>query len=434
MEEKEAMTLYELNSLVRELIEINLSETYRVKAEMSEVRVSPRGHCFVELIQKTDNTITPIAKARAVILADIFPLLKMDFEETTGQLFQAGLEVLLEVKPTFSEIYGYSLIITDIDSTYTLGNMAYRRKKILERLEKEGVAELQKELLLPPLLQRIAIISSPTAAGYGDFCNHLDTNTNGFHFIYKLFPAMMQGNDTEKTIINALDKIANEMENWDVVVIIRGGGAVSDLSGFETYELANACAQFPIPILTGIGHQRDLTILDLVAHTYLKTPTAVGDFLISHMIETAKVLEILKSRIQLATAQRIQAEKKLIQDFSWRLEWVFKNFRAAKEDKLNLIFKRICQIVLDKSNINGFKLQNQQEHLINLLHNRLSEQKHLLQLLEEKIKNSDPQRILESGYSLTFKNGKAVMNAFDIQPGDILETRLAHGQITSIAK
>lgn len=434
MAEKEAMTLFELNSLVRELVEINMSETYRVKAEISEVRLSPKGHCFVELIQKTDLTVTPIAKARAVILADIFPLLKMDFEETTGQPFHAGLELLLEVKPTFSEIYGYSLIITDIDSTYTLGDMAYRRKRILERLEREGVAELQKELSLPPLLQRIAVISSPTAAGYGDFCNQLDTNTNGFHFVYKLFPATMQGNDTEKTIISALDKIANEMEHWDVVVIIRGGGAVSDLSGFETYELANACAQFPIPILTGIGHQRDLTILDLVAHTYLKTPTAVGDFLISQMTNTAAILETLKSRIRLATAERIQAEKKLVQGISLRLEWVFKNFRTTKEDKLNLIFKRICQIVFDKSNISGFKLQNQQEHLINLLHTRLSEQKHLLQLLEEKIKNSDPQRILESGYSLTFKNGKAVINAFDVKKGDILETRLAHGKITSIVK
>jgi len=432
MAEKEAMTLYELNSLVRELVEINMSNTYKIKAEISEMRLSAKGHCFIELIQKIDHSITPIAKARAVILSDIYPLLKMDFEETTGQPFRAGLEVLLEVKPTFSEIYGYSLIITDIDSTYTLGDMALRRKKIFDRLEREGVAELQKELSLPPLLQRIAIISSQTAAGYGDFCHQLDTNPKGFHFAYKLFPAAMQGNDTEKTIISALDKIANEMELWDVVVIIRGGGAVSDFSGFETYELANSCAQFPLPILTGIGHQRDLTILDLVAHTHLKTPTAVGDFLISQMTNTATILDNLQYKIQSATTERIQAEKKLFDDISWRLEFFFKNFSTETQNKLNLIFKHVCQIILDKINMNKFKIQNQQEHLTNLLQFQLSEQKNLLQLIEAKIKISDPKRILEAGYSLTLKNGKAVTNASEVKPGDKLETILAHGKITSM--
>lgn len=434
MAEKGVMTLYELNSLVRSLIELKLPDTYRVKAEMSEVRLSPRGHCFLELIQKADNNATPIAKARAVIMADVFPLLKIDFEETTGQLFQSGLEVLLEVKPTFSEVYGYSLIVTDIDPTYTLGDMARRRKEILDRLQREGVAELQKDLPLPLLLQRIAVISSPTAAGFGDFCHQLDTNEQGFHFIYKLFPATMQGNDTEKTIISALEKIADEMQNWDVVVIIRGGGAVSDLSGFETYELANNCAQFPLPILTGIGHQRDLTVLDLVAHTHLKTPTAVGDFLISHMAETAGKLENIENRIHVATTNKLQTETKKLQDISFRVEWFFKNFRADRESKMNLILQRICQLILDKTNINRIKIDTQKDRLQHSLQTQFSEQKHRLQLFEEKLNLSDPQRILKLGFSLTLKNGKAVTNAADIQPGDELKTKLAHGQITSIAK
>ena len=185
MTDSAAMTLYELNSMVRSLIDGAFHEACRVKAELSEVRVSPKGHCFIELIQKGRGSSVPVAKARGVIMADVFPLLKLDFEETTGQLFGPGIEVLLEVRPTFSEIYGYSLIVVDIDPTYTLGDMARQRREIMLRLEKEGVAALQKGLSLPLLPQRIAVISSPTAAGYGDFCHQIDENRYGYRFCYK---------------------------------------------------------------------------------------------------------------------------------------------------------------------------------------------------------------------------------------------------------
>ena len=298
MSENGAMTLLELNALVREAIESELTGTYRVTAELSEVRTSAKGHCFIELIQKSERSNAAVAKARGVIMAGTFQLLKLDFEETTGQAFCAGLQVLMEVRPTFSELYGYSLVVTDIDPTYTMGDMARKRQEIIERLRSEGVLELNKTIPLPMLIQNIAVVSSPTAAGYGDFCHQLDGNAMNYRFRHKLFAATMQGELTEPTIIQALEAIANDDEAWDAVVIIRGGGAVSDLNGFETYNLANHCAQFPVPIITGIGHERYTTVLDEVACVSLKTPTAVADFLIARMDMNAQKIQALFSRMK----------------------------------------------------------------------------------------------------------------------------------------
>jgi len=431
----DSITLLELNTMVRELLEYNMLRTYKVKAELSEVRVSAKGHCFVELIQRNEHNNTPVAKARGVIMSQVFPLIKMDFEETTGQTFCAGLQVLLVVTPKFHEMYGYSLVISDIDPTYTLGDMARKRKAILDRLKKEGVIDLNASIPLPTLIQNIAVISSPTAAGYGDFRHQLDNNIHGFRFNYKLFPATMQGEETERSIIEALNRIIHDtLTQWDAVVIIRGGGAVSDLNGFETYNLANHCAQFPIPIITGIGHERDTTVLDMVANVHLKTPTAVAAFLIEKMENNADILKALYEDIIGKCSQRLQMEHRNLDDCSSGIQLTVANFKSQRELRLMNMFQQVCHTVLHRIStcqitINGHEdhLKLQYDHVINKEINKIN-------FLEQSIYMNDPQRILSRGYSITRTNRHAVKSSAELKQGDILLTQLAEGEIISIVK
>ena len=294
----DSLSLLELNALVRRSLEQCLPDEYWIQAELSDVRSNTTGHCYLEFIQKDPRSNSLVAKARGMIWNNIYRLLKPYFEESTGQLFTSGIKVLVKVTVQFHELYGYSLTVQDIDPTYTLGDMALRRREILQQLEAEGVLTLNKELEMPVLPQRIAVISSATAAGYGDFCHQLQHNSRGFFFYTELFPALMQGAQIESSVLDALDRVNRRLNDFDVVVIIRGGGATSDLSGFDTYLLAAACAQFPLPIITGIGHERDDTVLDSVAHTRVKTPTAAAELLINCMEEAAGRLEYLSARIQ----------------------------------------------------------------------------------------------------------------------------------------
>lgn len=309
----EALSLYDLNALVRRSLEQCLPDEYWVQAELSDVRTNSTGHCYLEFIQKDSRSNNLIAKARGTIWANVYRLLKPYFEESTGQAFVSGIKVLVQVTVSFHELYGYSLTVQDIDPTYTLGDMARRRREILKQLEEEGVLTLNKELEMPVLPQRIAVVSSPTAAGYGDFCHQLKNNSRGFFFHTELFPALMQGDRVEESVLSALDAILNRQEDFDAVVIIRGGGATSDLSGFDTYLLAAACAQFPLPIITGIGHERDDTVLDSVAHTRVKTPTAAAEYLINCMDLVADELEVLISQLHESVRSRLTEEhRKLI--------------------------------------------------------------------------------------------------------------------------
>ena len=304
----ESLSLYELNALVRRSLEQCLPDECWVQAELSDVRTNSTGHCYLEFVQKDPRSNSLIAKARGTIWANVFRLLKPYFEEATGQAFVSGIKVLVQVTVNFHELYGYSLTVQDIDPTYTLGDMARRRREILKQLEEEGVLTLNKELDMPCLPQRVAVISSPTAAGYGDFCHQLKNNSRGFFFYTELFPALMQGDRVEESVLSALDRVNARLSEFDVVVIIRGGGATSDLSGFDTYLLAAACAQFPLPILTGIGHERDDTVLDSVAHTRVKTPTAAAEFLIDLMNDAADELEMLASRLRESVRNLLQQE------------------------------------------------------------------------------------------------------------------------------
>ena len=384
------LTLYSLNNLVRNAVADAMPSRYWVTGELSEVRETATGHCYIELVQRDEKTQEMVAKARGTIWARIYSMLRPYFLEQTGQKFAAGLKVLLQVTVSFHELYGFTLDVCDIEPAYTIGDIARQRQLIIKRLTEEGVIGLNKELEIPLLPQRIAIISSATAAGYGDFCDQLMNNRYGFVFYPHLFPAPMQGNTAEQGIIDALDRIAAHAECWDAVVIIRGGGATSDLGCFDSYDLANNCAQFPLPIITGIGHLRDESVLDIVAHTSAKTPTAVAELLIHAMLANESMLDGLQEGIANAVTGRIKDEKRRIETIVGRIPVATALFMQA--------------------------------------------QQHKLELYQRSIDAASPEHILSLGYSITRINGKAVRNAADLATGDEVQTTVANGEFTSIVK
>lgn len=406
----EALSLYDLNALVRRSLEQCLPDEYWVQAELSDVRTNSTGHCYLEFIQKDPRSNNLIAKARGTIWANVYRLLKPYFEESTGQAFVSGIKVLVQVTVSFHELYGYSLTVQDIDPTYTLGDMARRRREILKQLEEEGVLTLNKELEMPVLPQRIAVVSSPTAAGYGDFCHQLKNNPRGFFFHTELFPALMQGDRVEESVLSALDAILNRQEDFDAVVIIRGGGATSDLSGFDTYLLAAACAQFPLPIITGIGHERDDTVLDSVAHTRVKTPTAAAEYLINCMDLAADELEVLISQLHESVRSRLTEEhRKLI---SYRNRIPSAVVRRVSDAKLALLTTR--------------------KDISLAVQTSLSRQRHRLELLQQRLADASPEKILARGYSITLKDGKVVKNAAMLNEEDEIITRFYRGEVASV--
>ena len=318
------------------------------------------------------------------------------FERVTGQPLHAGLKVLLRVYAQYHEAYGFSWIVTDIDPTYTIGDMARKRQEIIRQLKEEGIFDLQRELCIPLFAQRIAVISAAGAAGYGDFCRQLDDNEYGFKFEVTLFPAIMQGEQVERSIIDALNKIYSLTSHpspltsqFDCVVIIRGGGATADLSGFDTLALAEHVAQFPIPIITGIGHDRDESILDMVSNTRVKTPTAAATLLIDNL---RQVLERLNT-----AQQRISLMGHIIIDARHRIEML-------------------------------------QQRLSTAIERMMTNQKHRLSQIELLLQSFDPQLLLSRGYSITLHHGRAVRDPRQLKAGDEIETRVEKGTIRSVVK
>ena len=431
MKSEQHITLLELNRLVREVIECEMPHEYWVEAELSECRES-HGHCYMELIQKDEQTATPVAKASAKCWAPKWMLIRPGFERITGQRLHAGMKVLLKVYAQFHEAFGFSWIVTDIDPTYTLGDMARKRQEIIRQLKAEGVFDLQKELRLPLFCQRIAVISSETAAGYGDFCNQLADNPYGFQFETHLFPAIMQGEGVEQSIIAALERIYDLP--FDCVVIIRGGGATSDMSGFDTLALAENVANFPLPIITGIGHDRDESILDMVSHTRVKTPTAAAAFLIAHLKEVLDAINDAQERITGYTNQKLSVLKAQLSALAETLPRIFTTVKTRQEARLDTLSSRLVAavrqgIITHQSKVNAFE-----ERIPILLDRRLMTEKHRLQLIKEKAKSLDPTLLLRRGYSMTMKDGRIVRDAATLRAGDEIETRLEKGTIKSIIK
>lgn len=444
MTTKTTLTLYELNCLVREVIECEMPNEYWVEAELSECRES-RGHCYMELIQKDEQNATPVAKASAKCWASKWMIVRPYFERTTGQQLHAGMKVLLKVYPQFHEAYGFSWIVTDIDPTYTLGDMARKRQEIIRQLKDQGIFDLQKELHLPLFCQRIAVISSQTAAGYGDFCNQLSDNPYGFKFQTRLFPAIMQGEGVEQSIIAALERIFSEYSDFsdhsentvppfDCVVIIRGGGATSDMSGFDTLALAENVANFPLPIITGIGHDRDESILDMVSHTRVKTPTAAATLLIDHLKIVHDAINNAQESITLFTRQKLSTLNSQLSTLQEMLPKLFTIVKTRQEACIESLYMRILSCIRETVISSLGKINAFETRLPILTDRRLMTEKHRLQLMEEKAKNLDPTLLLQRGYSITTKNGKVVRYVEELQIGDDLETHLANGTVHSIVK
>ena len=425
MKSEKRLTLYELNSLVREVLECEMPDEYWVEAELSECR-EHGGHCFIELIEKDDRSNTPVARASAKCWRQTWLMVKPYFERTTGQPLRAGMKVLLKVYAQFHEAFGFSWIVSDIDPTYTLGDMARRRQEIIRQLKEEGIFDLQRELQLPLFTQRIAVISAATAAGYGDFCRQLEDNDYGFRFETTLFPAVMQGEQVEASVIDALNAIYRIHTSagsaitpadspagpFDCVVILRGGGATADLSGFDTLALAENVAQFPLPIITGIGHDRDESILDMVSHTRVKTPTAAAAFLIDHLRHVLNRIEQAETTLSRLVSASLSRHQQRVATLATLIPTLALRLLSNGQHRIELLESRL-PVAIER---------------------RLTAQKHRIDSLALMLQGFDPQLLLSRGYSITLHNGRAVRDASLLQPGDEIETRVEKGTIKSTVK
>lgn len=404
-------TLRQLNLLVRDAVEMQLPDEYWVEAELSECR-ERGGHCYMELIEKDAATNTPVARASAKCWRQTWQMVLPYFERTTGQPLRAGLKVLLRVYAQFHEAYGFSWIVTDIDPTYTLGDMARKRQEIIRRLKEAGVFDLQRELRIPLFAKRIAVISAAGAAGYGDFCRQLEDNDYSFRFTITLFPAIMQGEQVEPSVIHALNQIYERIHDFDVVCILRGGGATADLSGFDTLALAENVAQFPLPIITGIGHERDESILDMVANTRVKTPTAAAALLIDNLHRVLNRIEQAEGTLAHYINERLRSQQQRISQLATLIPTLALHTISEYRHRIEMLASR-PPIAIER---------------------RLTEQKHRLERISLQLQGFDPQLLLSRGYSITLKDGRAVRDPKQLKPGDELETRVEKGTFRTTVK
>ncbi len=448
-----ALTLSELTLLIKETIDISFSEYFLVIAEISQININYSGHAYLQLIEKEENSDKIVSNIRAVIWANKYNLISAYFESITGSGLNAGMKILVKAEVSFHQVYGLSLVIHDIDPTYTLGDIEKQRQKIIEQLKQEGIFEMNKEQEFPLVPQNIAIISSPTAAGLEDFINHLKTNKYNYDFKYTLFKSTMQGEKTEKSIIAALDKIYTNYEKFDVVVIIRGGGSKLDLSAFDSYDIAANIAQFPLPILAGIGHQRDLSIVDLVAYKTLKTPTATADFILQKTIDFENQLLNKFESIKTFTLSYINEQILYLTAKQSAFENLIKNTLFSLEANLKILKEQLRAktdlFLLKKEEFLRYSLSKYKNLLSNMLKSR--EQANLklkqaiiektnsyfiqknneLKIIETKIEAHNPQHILNLGFSITYKDGIVVKSAKELKKGDKINSRLKDGNIDS---
>lgn len=383
-----SISLYELNKEISSVLKGCLSKVW-VHAEINSISVQRVGHCYIELIEKDENTGSIIAKSRANIWSNIYKSISSYFLAETGKTLSAGMKVAFCVDVTFHEVYGISLNVVDIDPTYTLGESARKKAQVIKKLEDDGIIDMNKMLSIKLLCKNIAVISAEGAAGYGDFCHQLEHNAYGYKYNITLFNSIMQGEKAEASILESLDKVLERLDEFDVLVMIRGGGAVSDLDCFDSYLLSASLAQFPLPVLTGIGHTRDVSVVDMVAKLPLKTPTAVADFIINH---TRSLEEKIDSYIELLS--------------------------------------RSVTVLLDKQ---ARKL-DQSLTLLPLYANRLLDRKlHTLELMERSLELMSPESILKKGYAIVEKQGKSA-SAASLSPGDEIKITLVDGVVGAVIK
>ena len=383
MRTESSITLLELQEKIRDSIESRLEKKYWVRGEISEINYQSNGHCYMDLIDRKADESQISARCQAIIWSTLFRMLRPFFESTTGQQLSKGMQVLVQAQVQYSPLYGLSLIISDIDPSYTVGEQELERQRTIARLREEGMFDMNSTLELPPLPRNLAIISSETAAGYRDFINHLHQNDYGFKFITELFPAPVQGSSASAGIIEAMDKVAARAGEFDMLLIIRGGGSVQDLICFDDYELAANIAQFPIPVLTGIGHDHDFHIADMVAHKSVKTPTAAAGFLID----------------------------------------IF----AAEEQQVLYLSGRLFSAIETRVIVETNRLENYKRNLMEGYRSNISNSMHRLDLLQQRILSNNPLTLLKKGYSITLCNGKRVYSVDDVVRGNNVKVFMDKG-------
>ena len=404
------ITLFALNALIREAAESKFPTPIWIRAEILEMQVNRTGHCYMELIEKSEADDSIIAKSKATIWAYKFSMLKPFFETITGTQFKAGIKILIKAEVKFHEVYGLSLNISDIDPSFTMGDMAMKRREIIKKLKESGAMEMNRDLAFPSVPQTIAVISSETAAGYGDFLESLTNNHYNFSIQTTLFPAILQGDSAEQSIIQTLENIYKDKTTFDAVVLIRGGGSQADLDCFNSYDLAMNIAQFPLPVLTGIGHDRDETIADMVAHRSLKTPTAAAEFLIDLLLEFHSYIMSLQERFQ----QRVES------------------ILFEENLKLNQTAKDLQHYVQQYLTEEEFGMKEYKSRLLASVKMILTTGKENLKNKEKHLDLIRPEHVLARGYSITYINGKAVNSIKNISEGDKLTTQISDGEIVSV--
>ena len=449
-----ALSLRQYTSEIANSIRTNpVLQSRWVIAELSDV--SERGgHCYMELVEKDDRGVT-IARLRGTIWANNFAYkIKPKFEQITGQKFKSGLKVMLFGSASFHEQYGLSFNITDVDPSFTIGDMERIRREIIETLTREGVVNCNRMLQMPRVPQRIAIISAKGAAGYGDFMNQLQSNPVGFKFYTHLFEATMQGETTSNSVIKALNDIEMTIDLWDCVVIIRGGGATSDLNGFDNLELARRVATFALPVVVGIGHERDRTVLDDIANVRVKTPTAAAEWLImcaQHTLDQAlalanqvaryvkdrtsgasKQLSHIEGTIPIIAKQQIIKSKSNLAAIASALPYMTKNKILSANRTIDALARDVQHSAIGKISAAQTYLKTMSDALANAAPKAIANQDKRLKALENIVEALSPQKTLKRGFSLTKVNGKTVKSIDQLADNDVITTYLADGEITSV--
>ncbi len=427
-----AMTLLEMLDVVRTFVQQPATQNVWVTAEVQDVQVRG-GHCYMEMLQK-DDAGRQQARVRGCIWASNYARIARSFYNATGQQFASGLKVMVRVSASFHPVFGISLVINEVNPEFTMGDLLRRRNEILRRLQAEGVLEMNRQLRWPLVPQRIAVVSAPGAAGYGDFINQLYTNPSHLRFTTRLYPAVMQGASAPQSVIAALMAVADDAPLWDGVVIIRGGGATSDLQAFEDYELAATVAQFPLPVAIGIGHERDVTVLDYVANARLKTPTAVAEWLIGCGESVLGAVNNLGARILQAATDRISGNRQQLAQATGLLpalaRGAVERARARLGNATGLlsgVSGRLIHPQLERLGMTG-------RALATATATQLQRRRDSIDAAERLLAALSPQATLLRGYSITRVGCKAITSPDDIPAGTIIETTLASGTLLSVKK
>lgn len=450
-------SLSDLLSEIDKVLKHGLEPSYWIVAEISDCNVNYKGHCYLELIEKPEDSDYIVAKQRAVIWARKYDMISSYFESVTGTSLQKGLRVLCRVSVEFHAVYGLSLQIIDIEPVYTVGEDEKRRQEILQRLDEEGIVDMNKEIELPDSIQKIAVISSPNAAGYQDFMQQLAVNSYGLQFYTALFPASMQGVEVESSVTAALDTIYKHEEVFDAVVIIRGGGAKTDLRWFDSYVLATHIAQFPLPVISGIGHDKDMSIVDIVAHTSLKTPTAVADYIIEYAADVLFQCNDLQNRLHEIVYQYLSEEHRnltqlhqdcvhitqaLLTDYTFDLRNLAQNVSAYSKESLYKALSACSRYSYELQSATKSMLTHEKDTLSTLrqycaynFRTSLNNNEHALEILSSRIQSYNPEHILKQGYTLTHnEKGSCIVSSANLKQGDVITTRFVDGSIQSVVK